>query len=79
MFKQECDVVMFAKYELECVTVKSVVLIMMLVFSAGLTGCTASDWIHAAGGVMQAQDAYDKKARGDRIKRANSAAARVRA
>ena len=68
---------MFAKYELECVTVKRVVLIMMLVFSAGLTGCTASDWINAAGSVMHAQEAYDKKSRGDRIKRANSAAARI--
>jgi hypothetical protein len=43
-----------------------------------LTGCTATDWVHAAGGIMGAKDDYDKKARNDRIKRANAAARRVK-
>lgn len=43
-----------------------------------LTGCTATDWVHATGGIMGAKDDYDKKARNDRIKRANAAARRVK-
>jgi hypothetical protein len=43
-----------------------------------LTGCTATDWVYAAGGIMGAKDDYDKKARNDRIKRANAAARRVK-
>jgi hypothetical protein len=43
-----------------------------------LTGCTATDWVHAAGGIMGAKDDYNKKARNDRIKRANAAARRVK-
>ena len=43
-----------------------------------ISGCTATDWVHAAGGIMGAKDDYDKKARNDRIKRANAAARRVK-
>jgi hypothetical protein len=55
-----------------------------LVFASILTstvlisGCTATDWVHAAGGIMGAKDDYDKKARSDRLKRANAAARRVK-
>ena len=43
-----------------------------------ISGCTATDWVHAAGGIMGAKDDYDKKARNDRLKRANAAARRVK-
>jgi hypothetical protein len=45
-----------------------------VVFSLMLTGCTASDWIDAAGGMMQAADQHEKDARNNRIKAANKAA-----
>jgi len=50
---------------------------LALAASAGLGGCTAHDWVHAAGSILQARDAYDKQARGDSIARANSAAAQA--
>ena len=34
--------------------------------------------VHAAGGIMGAKDDYDRKARSDRLKRANAAARRVK-
>lgn len=43
-----------------------------------LSGCTATDWVHAAGGILGAKDDYDKKARNDRLKRANAAARRTK-
>lgn len=57
---------------------KTTLLAAAVAASALLTGCTTSGWISAAGGAMQAKDAYDKQERLDRIKRANDAAARVR-
>ena len=52
--------------------------VFMIISALCVSGCTTSDWIQAAGGVMQARDSYDKKARGEKIKRANAAAARVK-
>ncbi|MCS2154360.1 hypothetical protein [Scandinavium goeteborgense] len=48
--------------------------VMALVLSMGLSGCTANDWIDAAGGIMQAKDQQEKDARNKRIKAANKAA-----
>lgn len=45
-----------------------------LMLSLTLSGCTASDWIDAAGGIMQATDQNEKDARNKRIKAANKAA-----
>ncbi|MDX6019810.1 hypothetical protein SIL08_05890 [Scandinavium sp. V105_16] len=45
-----------------------------LLLSVGLSGCTANDWIDAAGGIMQAKDQQEKDARNKRIKAANKAA-----
>jgi hypothetical protein len=45
-----------------------------LMLSLTLSGCTASDWIDAAGGIMQATDQNEKDARSKRIKAANKAA-----
>ena len=45
-----------------------------LAFSVGLSGCTASDWVDAAGGILQAKDSQQKDARNKRIKAANKAA-----
>ncbi|WP_202308417.1 hypothetical protein [Dryocola clanedunensis] len=45
-----------------------------LVLSMTLPGCTASDWVDAAGGIMQATDQHEKDARNKRIKAANKAA-----
>ncbi|KAE9639041.1 hypothetical protein [Pseudomonas sp. PB106] len=56
------------------------VLVFTSVFTTAvlLSGCTATDWVHAAGGIMSAKDDYQKKARNDRLKRANAAARRVK-
>ena len=48
--------------------------IMALMLSFTLSGCTASDWIEAAGGIMQATDQNQKDARIERINAANKAA-----
>ncbi len=48
--------------------------VMALVLSVGLSGCTANDWIDAAGGLIQANDQQEKDARNKRIKAANKAA-----
>lgn len=45
-----------------------------LLLSVGLSGCTAGDWVDAAGGIMQAKDKQEKEARNKRIKAANKAA-----
>lgn len=37
--------------------------LMALMLSVTLSGCTASDWIDAAGGIMQATDKNQKDAR----------------
>lgn len=42
------------------------------------SGCTASDWIEVAGGVMQGRDDYSKSQRAERLKRANNAATRMK-
>jgi len=39
-----------------------------------LSGCTASDWIGAAGGIMQAKDDHSRSTMDSRIKSANKAA-----
>ncbi|MEW7311238.1 hypothetical protein AB1E22_21740 [Buttiauxella gaviniae] len=48
--------------------------IFALMLSLILSGCTASDWVEAAGGIMQATDKNQKDARDNRIKAANKAA-----
>lgn len=48
--------------------------IFTLILSLTLSGCTASDWVDAAGGIMQATDKNEKDARDMRIKAANKAA-----
>ncbi|EJB8470629.1 hypothetical protein QNN86_18330 [Citrobacter sp. C348] len=48
--------------------------LMALMLSVTLSGCTASDWIDAAGGIMQATDKNQKDARTKRINAANKAA-----
>jgi hypothetical protein len=77
MFYQVLDRVMVAMYGFGSAVGKCLVLMLALAASAGLGGCTAHDWVHAAGSILQARDAYDKQARGDSIARANSAAAQA--
>jgi len=48
--------------------------VFAVMLSLTLSGCTASDWIAAAGGIMQANDKYEKDSRNKRIKAANKAA-----
>lgn len=48
--------------------------IFALMLSLTLSGCTASDWVDAAGGIMQATDKSEKDSRNKRIKAANKAA-----
>ncbi|HEE0119792.1 MULTISPECIES: hypothetical protein [Citrobacter] len=48
--------------------------LMALMLSVTLSGCTASDWIDAAGGIIQATDKNQKDARTKRINAANKAA-----
>ncbi|MBU9846733.1 hypothetical protein [Rahnella ecdela] len=48
--------------------------VLAFMLSMGLSGCTASDWVDAAGGIMQANDKQKKDARNKRIKAANKAA-----
>ncbi|BDH46009.1 hypothetical protein TUM12370_20530 [Salmonella enterica subsp. enterica serovar Choleraesuis] len=48
--------------------------VFALMLGVGLSGCTASDWLDAASGIMQAQDNQAKDARNNRIKAANKAA-----
>ncbi|WP_196209009.1 hypothetical protein [Citrobacter sp. Res13-Sevr-PEB04-36] len=48
--------------------------LMALMLSMMLSGCTATDWIDAAGGIMQATDKNQKDARTKRINAANKAA-----
>ncbi|MND98411.1 MULTISPECIES: hypothetical protein [Enterobacteriaceae] len=48
--------------------------VFAVMLSLTLSGCTASDWIDAAGGIMQANDKYEKDSRNKRIKAANKAA-----
>lgn len=48
--------------------------VFALIFTMGLSGCTASDWVDAAGGIMQAKDNQEKESRNKRIKAANKAA-----
>lgn len=47
------------------------ILIFASVFTSAvlISGCTATDWVHAAGGIMGAKDDYDRKARTDRLKK----------
>ncbi|GEC65851.1 hypothetical protein RTE01_04860 [Raoultella terrigena] len=45
-----------------------------VMLSMTLSGCTAGDWIDAAGGIMQATDQQQKDDRTKRIKAANKAA-----
>jgi hypothetical protein len=60
-------------------TMKNILIFASVFTSAVLiSGCTATDWVHAAGGIMGAKDDYDRKARTDRLKKANAAARRVR-
>jgi len=49
-----------------------------LLFSFLVSGCTVSDWIEVAGGVMQGRDDYSKSQRAERLKRANNAATRMK-
>ncbi|UEH06292.1 hypothetical protein [Pseudomonas sp. HN8-3] len=51
-------------------------LLLAMVFSntAVISGCTATNWINAAGETMKARDAYDKKVMSERLRKANSAA-----
>lgn len=48
--------------------------VVALMLSFALSGCTAGDWINAAGGIMQATDKNQKDARTKRINAANKAA-----
>lgn len=48
--------------------------VFALTLSMVLSGCTASDWMDAASGIMQAKDKQEKNARNQRIKSANKAA-----
>ncbi|HGY3717368.1 TPA: hypothetical protein ACNVDX_003033 [Citrobacter gillenii] len=48
--------------------------LMAMMLSMMLSGCTATDWIDAAGGIMQATDKNQKDARTKRINAANKAA-----
>lgn len=48
--------------------------VFALVLSVGLSGCTTTDWLDAANGIMQEQDKQGKDARNKRIKAANKAA-----
>lgn len=43
-----------------------------------VSGCTTSDWIDVAGGVMQGRDDYSKSQRAARLKSANNAAVRIK-
>ena len=45
-----------------------------VMLSMTLSGCTAGDWIDAAGGIMQAKDQQQNDDRTIRIKAANKAA-----
>ncbi len=56
---------------------KSLTLMGTIIFSLFVSGCTASDWIHVAGGVMQGRDDYNKSQRTARLKSANNAAKRI--
>ncbi|MFJ3121268.1 hypothetical protein ACIPI6_32640 [Pseudomonas protegens] len=47
-------------------------LVLAMVFM--ISGCTATDWINAAGETMKARDSYDKKVMSERLRKANSAA-----
>lgn len=47
--------------------------IVTIILMMSLSGCTATDWIDAAGGIMQGKDKYEKDARSKRIKAANKA------
>ena len=51
---------------------KSLMCMCPLLFSFLVSGCTASDWIEVAGGVMQGRDDYSKS------QRANNAAMRMK-
>ena len=48
--------------------------VFALMLTVGLSSCTASDWVDAAGGIMQAKDQHEKDPRSNRIKAANKAA-----
>ena len=48
--------------------------IFALMLSLTLSGGTASEWVDAAGGIMQATDKNEKDSRNKRIKAANKAA-----
>jgi hypothetical protein len=57
---------------------KSFICMCPLLFSFLVSGCTVSDWIEVAGGVMQGRDDYSKSQRAERLKRANNAATRMK-
>lgn len=57
---------------------KSLMSMCPLLFCFLVSGCTASDWIEVAGGVMQGRDDYSKSQRAERLKRANNAAMRMK-
>ncbi|ERT19784.2 MULTISPECIES: hypothetical protein [Pseudomonas] len=57
---------------------KSLMCMCPLLFSFLVSGCTASDWVEVAGGVMQGRDDYNKAQRTARLKRANKAAMRMK-
>ncbi|HHT7401033.1 TPA: hypothetical protein ACT19U_002449 [Raoultella ornithinolytica] len=48
--------------------------VFAFMLSVGLSGCTANDWVDAAGGIMQAHDKQEKDAMNKRIKSANKVA-----
>ncbi|WP_196296627.1 hypothetical protein [Hafnia alvei] len=48
--------------------------VFAIILSMVLSGCTANDWVNAAGGIMQAKDKQEKDTRNKRIKAANKAA-----
>ncbi|KFC82427.1 hypothetical protein [Buttiauxella agrestis] len=48
--------------------------VLALMLGVVLSGCTANDWVDAAGGIMQAKDSHEKESRNKRIKAANKAA-----
>lgn len=58
--------------------VKSLMCTYALVFCSLVAGCTASDWVNVAGGVMQGRDDYGKSQRATRLKNANNVAKRMK-
>lgn len=53
-------------------------LLSLILLPLLVSGCTASDWVDVAGGVMQGRDDYNKSQRATRLKQANTAAERIK-